>query len=75
MYAANVNSYKRFVPDMWGPNTLNTWGYDNRSAAYRIVGKGESIRVEVRFPGADANPYWIISAAIMAGLKGIEDQI
>jgi len=31
--------------------------------------------VEIRFPGADANPYWIISAALIAGLKGIKEKI
>jgi glutamine synthetase len=38
------------------------------------VGQGESLRVEHRFPGADANPYLAAAALIAAGLEGIASQ-
>jgi glutamine synthetase len=47
------------------------WGQDNRSVAIRIAGVGASLRVEHRFPGADANPYLAAAALIAAGLEGI----
>lgn len=42
--------------------------------AIRVVGRGESLRIEHRFPGADANPYLAAAALIAAGLDGIETQ-
>ena len=41
----------------------------------RVVGHGQSRRVECRIPGADANPYLAFSALLAAGLDGIENQI
>jgi glutamine synthetase len=37
-----------------------------------VVGAGDSLRVECRIPGADANPYLAYAALIAAGLDGIE---
>ena len=47
------------------------WGQDDRSVVIRVVGQGETLRVEHRFPGADANPYLAAAAIIAAGLEGI----
>ena len=33
------------------------WCQDNRSAGFRIVGEGKTLRIESRIPGADCNPY------------------
>jgi glutamine synthetase len=71
LFAPNVNSYKRFQSASFAP-TVVTWGRDNRTCGYRLVGEGESLRVENRMPGADVNPYLSGAATIMAGLDGIE---
>ncbi len=52
------------------------WGYDNRSCGLRVpISDGENRRIENRLPGADANPYLAIGAALIAGYLGIEQQI
>jgi len=71
MYAPTVNSYKRFKPDQFA-GTAIALGMDNRSCAFRLVGRGPSFRVENRIPGADVNPYYAYSATIAAGLAGLE---
>ena len=73
-YAPNVNSYKRFQEGSFAPTGI-AWSYDNRTAGFRIVGHGPSLRIECRIPGADANPYLSYAASIAAGLDGIEKQI
>jgi glutamine synthetase len=70
-YAPTVNSYKRYQPGSWAPTAL-VWGRDNRTCAFRVVGRGAGLRVESRVPGADCNPYLAFAAAIAAGLRGIE---
>lgn len=74
MFAPTVNSYKRFQPDQFA-GTAIALGDDNRSCAFRLVGKGSSYRVENRIPGGDVNPYYAYSATIAAGLDGIERQL
>ena len=74
MWAPTVNSYRRFVPDSWAPTAI-AWGEDNRTCGFRLVGHGEARRVENRVPGADANPYLALAAAIAAGLYGIDHQL
>ena len=73
-YAPTVNSYKRFEAGSWAPTAL-AWSPDNRTAAFRVVGAGPSLRIECRIPGADVNPYLAYAAAIASGLDGIEQQI
>ncbi len=74
-FAPNVNSYKRYVPGSWAATRAN-WGVDNRTVALRVVpGSPTSTRLETRVPGADANPYLAIAAALAAGLYGIEQQL
>ena len=73
-YAPTVNSYKRFVDGSWAPTRL-AWSYDNRTAGFRVVGKGSSLRVECRIPGADCNPYLAIAALLACGLAGIKDKV
>jgi len=74
LFAPNVNSYKRFQSSSFAP-TVVTWGRDNRTCGYRVVGEGESLRVENRMPGADVNPYLSGAATVIAGLDGIERQL
>ena len=69
-----VNSYKRFAPGSWAPVHL-VWGRDNRTCAFRIVGHGQALRIEIRLPGGDTNPYLAYAAIIGAGLHGIANGI
>ena len=73
-FAPNINSYKRFVPGSFAPTTI-AWGIDNRTCALRVVGHGESLRVENRVAGGDVNPYLAVAALIAAGLHGIENEL
>ena len=73
-YAPSVNSYKRYQEGSFAPTGI-AWSYDNRTAGFRIVGHGPSLRIECRIPGADANPYLAYAAAIAAGLDGIRNRI
>jgi glutamine synthetase len=72
--APNINSYKRFVAGSFAPTAL-LWGIDNRTCAFRVVGHGESIRLECRTPGGDVNQYLAVSALVAAGLRGIEESL
>ena len=73
-YAPTVNSYKRYVDASWAPTRL-AWSYDNRTAGFRVVGKGQSLRIECRIPGADCNPYLAFAASLASGLDGIAHQM
>jgi len=73
-YAPTINSYKRFISSSWAPTRL-AWSYDNRTAGYRVVGEGQSLRIECRIPGADANPYLVFAASLASGLEGIRKQL
>jgi glutamine synthetase len=69
-YAPYPTSYKRFVFQSWAPTTI-AWSCDNRTAGFRLLGEGKSLRIECRIPGADANPYLAFAASLAAGLDGI----
>jgi glutamine synthetase len=73
-FAPTVNSYKRYAEGTFAPTRI-TWSVDNRTAGFRVVGSGPSLRIECRIPGADANPYLTYAALLAAGLDGIERQI
>jgi glutamine synthetase len=73
-YAPTVNSYKRYQSGSWAPTSL-AWSYDNRTAGFRVVGHGKSLRIESRIPGADINPYLAYAAALASGLDGIRNKI
>ncbi len=73
-YAPTINSYKRFVDGSWAPTRL-AWSYDNRTAGFRVVGSGPSLRIECRIPGADCNPYLAFAASLASGLAGIKNKI
>ncbi len=75
LFAPTVNAYRRFVDGTFAPPAL-TWGYENRTSCLRVVGDSpDSIRVENRLPGSDANPYLIGAATIAAGLAGLRDSV
>src|SRR3954451_4383232 len=71
--APSINSYKRYAAESWAPTSIS-WGRDNRTCGFRVVGHGQSRRVECRIPGADANPYLAFAALLAAGLDGIENK-
>src|SRR5207253_944851 len=64
---------KRYVDASWAPTRL-AWSVDNRTAGFRVVGEGDSLRIECRIPGADCNPYLALAALLAAGLSGIASQ-
>jgi glutamine synthetase len=69
--APAINSYKRYASESWAPTSVS-WGRDNRTCGFRVVGHDQSRRIECRIPGADANPYLAMAALLGAGLDGIE---
>lgn len=75
IWAPNVNSFRRFVPNAFTP-VNRRWGYNNRSTGIRIpAGSSDARRIEHRVSGADANPYLAI-AAVLAGMHhGIVNRI
>jgi glutamine synthetase len=73
-YAPNVNSYKRYQAASWAPTRI-AWSFDNRTAGFRVVGSGPSLRIECRIPGADCNPYLAFAASLASGLDGIEQNL
>ena len=73
-YAPTINAYKRYQDMSWAPTRI-AWSYDNRTAGFRVVGRGKSLRIECRIPGADCNPYLAYAAALASGLDGIANQI
>jgi glutamine synthetase len=73
-YAPTDNAYKRYQAGSWAPTAL-AWSYDNRTAGFRVVGRGPSLRIECRIPGADVNPYLGLAAALASGLDGIRNHI
>ena len=72
--APNVNSYKRYAVASWAPVNV-VWGHDNRTTGFRIVGDGDGVHIENRFPGGDMNPYLTYAAVVGAGLWGIEHEV
>jgi glutamine synthetase len=48
---------------------------DNRTAPFRVLGSGKSLRIECRLPGADCNVYLAFAAALASGMDGIRNKI
>ncbi|WP_433892732.1 glutamine synthetase family protein [Streptomyces sp. CA-111067] len=69
-----ANSYRRIIPGTFAPTRM-CWGRDNRAAAVRVVGHGDSLHLEIRIPGADANPYLALAAALAACRSGLERKL
>jgi len=73
-YAPTINAYKRYQSSSWAPTKM-AWAYDNRTVGFRVVGEGNSFRLENRMPGADANPYLAFGAMIAAGMAGVNEKL
>ncbi len=73
--APNVNSFRRFEPNIFVP-VNRSWGFENRSVALRVpIGDGQSRRIEHRVAGADANPYLALATALAGIHHGIVNRI
>ncbi|HUU02511.1 MAG TPA: glutamine synthetase family protein [Myxococcota bacterium] len=73
-FAPTVNSYKRYRSASFAPVSI-AWDNDNRTCGFRVVGEGQSLRIENRIPGADVNPYLAFAATLAAGLSGIDRKL
>jgi glutamine synthetase len=73
-WAPTWNSYVRLRTAPFSPRVVR-WGVDDRTAAVRVAGAGESTRAEVRFAGADAQPHLVVAAVLAAGLWGIREKL
>jgi glutamine synthetase len=75
LFAPNVNSFRRMRPSHSAPINVQ-WGRDNRSCGLRVpISSLENRRIENRLPGADANPYLAMAAALICGYLGMEEAI
>ena len=75
IFAPTVNSWRRFAEGTFAPPAF-TWGIENRTTCFRVVGEDESsLRFENRLPCSDANPYLTTAAMLAAGLSGIEEKL
>jgi glutamine synthetase len=75
LLAPNLNSYRRYRPGSLVPMGT-TWGYNNRSVAFRVpTGAPKARRIEHRIAGADANPYLAVAAILAGMLHGIERRL
>lgn len=78
LFAPTVNSYKRLVENFWAPVTVS-WGLEHRAASIRIIapptGSPKATRFEVRVPGADANPHFVLAAVVALGWHGVEKKL
>ena len=75
MFAPNVNSFRRFLPDTSAPVNVE-WGEENRTVGLRVpTSSPDAMRVENRLPGADANPYLAIAASLLCGYLGMVEHI
>jgi len=75
LFAPNVNSFRRFLPDTSAPVNVE-WGEENRTVGLRVpASDSQNRRVENRLPGADANPYLVFAATLLCGYMGIIEQV
>jgi glutamine synthetase len=73
-WAATVNAYKRLTPGTCAPVNYS-WGFDNRTCAIRVVGTGARRHLEIRLPGADANPYLALAVVLAAAGNGLDNKL
>ncbi|MPZ84388.1 MAG: glutamine synthetase [Actinophytocola sp.] len=74
IWAPTWNSYVRLRTAPFAPRDVRA-GADDRTAAVRIAGSGDALRIEARFAGADAQPHLVVAALLAAGLWGIEEEL
>ncbi|KAJ5825383.1 Glutamine synthetase beta-Grasp [Penicillium riverlandense] len=78
LLAPTVNSYKRLVENFWAPVTVS-WGLEHRAASIRLISpptaSPKATRFEVRTPGADTNPHFVLAAILALGWRGVEKKL
>ncbi|KAI9163987.1 Type-1 glutamine synthetase [Paramyrothecium foliicola] len=78
LLAPTINSYKRLVENFWAPVTVS-WGLEHRAASVRLIApptaKPSATRLEIRVPGADTNPYYVLAAVLGLGWRGVEKKL
>ncbi|MFP6848284.1 MAG: glutamine synthetase family protein [Pseudomonas sp.] len=75
LFAPNVNSFRRFLPDTSAPVNVE-WGEENRTVGLRVPeATPQNRRVENRLAGADANPYLVLAASLLCGYMGMVDDL
>ena len=73
----STNSFKRLVPGYEAPVTIG-FATANRSSVIRIPAYAkdpDKKRFEIRNPDGTCNPYYALSAILMAGCDGIQNKI
>jgi glutamine synthetase len=74
IWAPTWNSYVRLRTAGFAPTDVRA-GVDDRTAAVRIAGSGDSRRLEARFAGADAQPHLVVAALLAAGTRGVRENL
>lgn len=78
LLAPTINSYKRLVENFWAPVTVS-WGLEHRAASIRLIApptsKPGATRFEIRVPGADTNPHYVLAAILACGWRGVEKKL
>lgn len=73
----STNSYKRLIPGFEAP-TYTDFALGSRTSAIRVpayLQNRKQLDIEYRIPDATSNPYLAISAILLAGLDGIENNL
>ncbi len=74
-YTPTINSMRRTRAshDFSGGNGLTWGGFDNRTTTCRLItgGAPSANRLEMRLPGADANPYLALAAVLASMNDGL----
>lgn len=75
IFAPHQNSYRRLRPSEHAP-TYASWGFDNRSAAVRVITASRpATRIEHRVAGSDTNPYLVLAMILSAALAGMKEKL
>lgn len=74
VFAPHQNSFRRLRPSEHAP-TYASWGFDNRSAAVRVITTSKpATRIEHRVAGSDTNPYLVLAMILSAALAGMKEK-
>ncbi|KAM0255492.1 hypothetical protein ACHAQJ_005721 [Trichoderma viride] len=78
LLAPTINSYKRLDENFKTP-VIASWGLENRGASVRVIAPPtcppEATRFEIRVPGADSNPHYVLAALLGCGWRGVEKRL
>ena len=75
VFNPTVNSYRRLNVEALVPTRI-CWGHDHRMTLVRVPQeRGAATRIELRLGDGTANPYLAYTAALAAGLDGIQREL